>query len=653
MLFFLGTTYWVSTQPKLGARTSISMLYPDKSSQTCQTEIQLLRSGKLPIASDKGAVETVGLSPSWGPQPGRSKFFMFRLHTLDFLECLIQAGESGDAQALAQAKRVVLDWETNNEFKGSVDRWTWADNVGAWEEHSVSWRAVLLSYLYHVLEKSPQRDPQFMARLEAMAQTHASFLSRHYSYMPNHNHGLSGTGGLMALGMTFWKLPQSGEWLELALARAEQQMLDTVSPDGIQLEQSGEYQFFTLRTFIELYRAAQAMNRPLSEAYRQRLDRMLGAAAVMVGPNRRVEGLPYSEPDKDVVSSFLGNINSLSLGPNAPGLARFKRVVAQGDVTRSLAVYKRGGYSFFQAHPGRELEVVFHTRILNAPHAHQDALGLTAVLGDQPLLIYPSANLPAADPYFLGPDAHNTVQIKGLQQQQLDPAPGVSLWAGLINWGKLRGVTEKLGLADWWLGQRRQFGVDEPSLNARATDHGGKVLAFASSPELDFVTAQHQTYPGVTHRRTVARVGSRYLLVWDRLAGDQVHQYTQTFHFASQTQLGLSGSQGVARLGNQTIARFVQLHPVATGGICRGQRQPEPCGWYRDTAGRTEPTPALRYRTQGNNAEFLWVLYAGEGPLQGQVRATGETAEPSQRVTLSGEGGSYRLRLEGSTLRFE
>lgn len=654
LLMFLGLLTWLYLA-RSKVPNSAAVFYPENlgndaenSENNCTTTIGLLEAGKLPLSKD--TQDTIGLTPDWKKSETRSKYFMFNLHSLRFLECSIQAAEAGDPAALEQAKKVIIDWNTKNQLKGSPADWTWKDNSEGWEEHSVSWRSIVISYFYRVLEKSPQKDAEFMKRLESMAKTQGELLSRNYIYMVDHNHGLNNAMALLALGTAFRKLPNAGQWVDLSLVRAEQQMQDNVSADGIQLEQSGVYHFYTLRTFMEIDRVAEALGRPLSEDYHQKLDKMLGTAALMAGPNGKVEGLPYSEPDQNLMGSYLKDVASLNLGTSTPGRDFFEKT-QKGESARRLVVYKQGGYSFFQARPNQEIEALFHTRILDAPHAHQDALSVTAVLGDQRLLIIPSENLPKTDPYFLQPAAHNTVQVKGLQQRTFNQRPRGVL-VSLLNAGTLQGVMKRLNLSDWLLSQRRSLGIEEYSLNQRAMKTGGKVLAVGTSPDLDFVTAQTKTYPKVTYTRTVARIGPRYLLVWDRLEGDKVHDYTQTFHFTPQAEVSLNQSSGVAKEAGKTIAQFIQLQNGTDSKVCRGQSQPEKCGWYGDSAGKIKPTPAVQYALKDKKAEFLWVLYAGAGKFGANVQQSADDPDnPSQVVSLSGEGGNMSVRLEGVTVK--
>jgi hypothetical protein len=174
----------------------------------------------------------------------------------------------------------------------------------------------------------------------------------------------------------------------------------------------------------------------------------------------------------------------------------------QGNLTGSLSVNPEGGFSFFKPRSDRELEIVFHNRILNAPHFQPDPLGVTAILGEQRILTYGNYhrdNRAAKD--------FNTVLVSD--------ARGYSTI-----------VLPRKG-----------------SLRQRIVPSGGEILNFGSFPELSYITARHKAYPGVTHTRTVARIGPSYLLVWDRLESATERQYTQTFHFPVPARIETRGER--------------------------------------------------------------------------------------------------------------
>ncbi|NJO47405.1 MAG: hypothetical protein HC835_18300 [Oscillatoriales cyanobacterium RM2_1_1] len=631
-----------------------SVFYPDNLPDNCEVINSQLEAGQYPLIHPTDT-ERIGLKLQW-QLPGRSPNLSSALHSLRFLACLIGAGEQGDGKALKTAETVLLDWAKTNPLEGSPQDWTAANNLGPWEPETVAWRAVVLSYFYRVYrvelpDQSP--DPAVLGQLVALAQTHGDLLTRTLIYYADNHRGLTNSLGLLALGSAFKDLPESSRWLEVGLGQAEQQMQENVSIDGIHLEQSGEIHHLALQQLMEIYRVAQRINLPLSEAYRQRLDRMLGASALMIGSNRRVEGLPDSDPQQEMTSTLLKTFNNLDLGFNSPGqglLAKTRR----REITRGLHLYRQGGYSFFVPGSSKELEAVFKTHILNSPNFHQDALMVTARTGDRELLIYPSKYFPGKiDPYFNTAMAANTVQVGDLQQIPLLPLPNSHSGSGLIS-SNLENLLNRWVWLNPFSKQQPKLPPEVIPLKDRVLPQNGQVIAFSSSPELDFVAAQQQTYPGIRHTRTVARIGADFLLVWDQLQSPEVQSYSQTFHFPPELRVKLMGSEGVLRSGQDPVARFIQLAPQVPGRVCRGRLQPRPCGWYTDSStARKQPTSAVLYETQAQDQRFLWILSTGGQTIKARLDTVQEGVESYQLVTLSKGDRQMRLALKGATVQLE
>ncbi|MGL5082839.1 MAG: heparinase II/III family protein [Microcoleaceae cyanobacterium] len=659
-LIFLTLIGLTLTTPQTLAQSEVGspVFYPENLPENCETIISQLEAGQYPLSLETGT-EQIGLSPQW-QTPGRSPYLSSRLQSLRFLACYIRAGERGNQTALNTARSVILNWAKANALGTSPEAWTEKNNTGAWEAQTTAERAVILSYFYWVYAKSDKSDPEILQQLQTLAQTHGNVLARPLVYKPDHHQGLANSLALLALGSVFQDLPEANLWIELGVERAEQQMQDNVSADGIHLEQSGEVHHIAVQNFMAIYRAVQGMNLPLSAAYRQKLDRMLGASALMMGGNRRVEGLPDSDPNKDMTATLLKAFNNLDLGSTALGqglLVKMKR----REISRGLHLYRQGGYSFFVPGSNQELEAVFKTHILNSPNFHQDALMVTARIGDRELLIYPSKHTEAPlDPYFVSPAGSNTVQVKPSKplNQLLNQSPAMprkrEIEGSGVNRLNVNTLVNRLERLNPFSRQPEAVSADPIPLEARVVPQNGQVMAFGSSSRLDFVTAQHQTYPGVIHTRTVARIGSDLLLVWDQLESNTLQSYIQTFHFPPNLRVKLTGSEGILREGQDPIARFIQLKSPVLGRVCRGRMEPQACGWYSDPLTlKKVPAPAVLYETQTQHAGFLWILSAGARPLKARVDSVQEGVESYQLVTLSKGDQTFRLVLKELTVQLE
>ncbi len=621
-------------------------------------DVAMLREGKLRL--DPCCDFAMDLrSLDWREGTAPTEYSDFNLHTLRFLVVLGELARGGDRTLFDVCRSVVLDWSEKNPvatapryhecFRGKrtaprnqVSCYAWAD------EHAVAWRAIVLRFLAHVWRQELPDDRTFHRRLDTLIVEHAAYLCRQSNYRYEHNHGLNNALALVALGTTCSHLEGSGYWLGLGIRRAEQQMRDNVSSDGIHLEQSGFYHFYTLRSFSELLYGLQAYGHDLSAAYKTGLDRMFDAAVDMLDENLTVQGLPYSDPAlcmRTIIDPSL--LQALDLGDHSHGLRRYLDVMrgAASAGPSGLSVRPQGGFCFFGGTEGA-LRVVFHTRILLAGHAQQDAMGLSVRRNGQALVHFPSAlRIPGAsqwETYFHSSAAHNTVQVTGLAQR---PLPGVvrdGLLHRLLHSYKIATLAWKTGTIDLLIALRRVLGADIIPLRERASSHNGEILAHGRTKDHAFVRARNHVYPGVAHTRTVICLEQCGLLVWDEMEAASEQGFAQTFHLGGRVERRDGGWGRLVADDGGVLASFAQLASDAELFVLAGQREPELAGWCADGLDEPVPIPTLQYRSKGRSARFVWLLAFGDEVVAAEWAAdgslvVGRTDQCAMRVRIRGD----------------
>jgi len=387
------------------------VFYPRYLPENCEEKLEALDQGVLKL--DSASPQMIGLNPRWDLGDDATGYSHFNLHSLRFVSCLINAGGEGDIVRFSQADTILRSWLTSNPLDAPASDW-------AWTEHATSWRSIVFSWFLLSAQRVNYLDENNIAFFTSAIAEHVAFIRRSSTYRPNHNHGLNNALALLASAMVVDDSRLQHELLQLGFSRAEQQMADNVSDDGIHLEQSGFYQFYTLRSFLEILLVARNIDWPISEQYQIKLAGMIDAGLSMAGKDGKVDGMPYSMPWKVMTSLFEVN----------PELIRDGRLLDAGGAViddsprKRLNIFAEGGYSFFTAEQKNDIEIVFHTRILDAPHAHRDALGITARNGDEILLpysstMYTSKNYPQWKKYFFTAASHNGVTVEGLEQVPL------------------------------------------------------------------------------------------------------------------------------------------------------------------------------------------------------------------------------------------
>ncbi len=609
------------------------VFYPRYLPEDCGKTLAALDKGELKL--DNASPMGIGLNPEWDLGDEASGYSHFYLHSLRFISCLIKMGGEGDIVRLSQADTILRSWLASNPMDAPASDW-------AWTEHATSWRAIVFSWFLLTAQRVNYLDADNTAVFTSAIAEHVAFIRRPSIYRPDHNHGLNNALALLALAMMENNPLVQRELLQLGFSRAEQQIADNVSVDGIHLEQSGFYQFYTIRSFLEVLHVARNIGWPLSDRYQQKLASMITAGVYMAGADGEVDGMPYSKPGEVMTSLFDVNPDLIHNGR----LLDAKGNALDGSPHKRLGIFAEGGYSFFSAEQKDDVEIVFHTRILDAPHAQRDALGITVRDGDGVLIpftstMHTSENYPQWKKYFRGSVSHNGVTVKGLEQTPLNPRREGVLALLTDSW-KLNAMVESAGLADWLAEFRRRHQLDRRSLQERSVPGGGEVLNSGSKGIVDYVTAKHTTYEGVEQVRTVVKVGARLLLVWDRLRGSKAHYYSQQFHFLPDSLVELEDKTGTIGKNGKVIARTQQLMP-AEAQVCRGKERPDPCGWYTDTPSLPRATPVLMYSADGEQVEFLWILQSGEEPLK--VFRQDDGNGDVRRIQVDVNGAQYTVEL--------
>jgi hypothetical protein len=204
-------------------------------------------------------------------------------------------------------------------------------------------------------------------------------------------------------------------------------------------------------------------------------------------------------------------------------------------------------------------------------HGHADLLSVQCSIFGEPCLVDAGTYGYTAEPewrdYFRRTAAHSTVTVDG--RSQAEPA-GPFRWHGRPH----------AMLRDW-----------------------------KTTAQFDLVDAQHDAFPGVSHRRRVLFVKPDFWIVIDDLLGNGPHAVELTYQFAPLV-LRLEGELGAR---GDTAHGTLWLVPVSTAplavAIKFGETNPIR-GWVSPDYGQRVAAPALVYSTTSPlPIRVLTVLY--------------------------------------------
>lgn len=577
------------------------------------------------------------LEPQWNPRGSVSGYFEFNLHTLRFLVPLLDGVVGNVADRVDQCEAILRHWLQHNPFKrapkfhecyrnidasmkcnSSISCAAWAD------EHAVAWRAVTIAHARHQWDTHALLTPARESLLASMVTAHGDYLVRQSNYRYEHNHGLSNALALLAISTSFPSHKSAPYWLGLGIQRVEQQMKENVSDDGIHLEQSGFYHFYTLRSFVEALYGLQYFGLDLSASFKCKLAKMLDAACWMLNSNGTVDSLPYSDARIDLLKFVDESLLSrIGLGKYQPAIDRYLRRISGVTTEDGLNICEHGGFAILKRSQPDSLMVTFHTRTLHAGHAHQDPLGIVVSYAGHPVICMTSKlrmpNESSWQQYFHSIDAHNTVTIRGLDPEVLPQATENDLSSRLLHSYKLTTLAWRTGIIDLLIAARRVLGKDIIPLSTRSNPRNGTVLRAEASDEWSIVLAQHNQYAECTHYRAVVELHGCVLVIWDRLKSKVSQTFIQRFHIASDISAeDCYGGIWLMR-GDKLLARTYQLKSDVKR-LHGGERY----SWFFD--GKIDAPLEIEqvaYQAQGKEVEFVWVVLFGQTTLV--PRLNGET----------------------------
>ncbi|MBA5775936.1 alginate lyase family protein [Stappia sp. F7233] len=462
-------------------------------------------------------------------------------------------------------------------------------------DHPVDKKSLQDQYPEHILAAKSDSDlagyalgaeaftPAQQAKVRAFLVASAAWIHRYPSrFSSANNHLIAEAVGLFVVGTAYADHGMAGEWRRIGRDVLEQEAGRQFHDDGIGAEQSPTYSAFTLELYLLAMKTAEAAGEPFSEEMKGRVARAAEALSWFLdekGMPPRIgdddEGRVVFDGEADgthYVASVVASAASL-LGrpdiapPVAPSHLRTllfgSRSAATHERPRGVKVFRSGGYTVLRERDeaGEWLIAMDHGPLgylSIAAHGHADTLALWlhrgghAVFADAGTYLYHSGG--AWRDAFRGTPVHNTLSVAGRDS---------SLVAGAFNW------REKA--------EARLLSVDE-------------------TPEGFRVEASHDGYLrrfGVTHRRSLRRLGPREFEVEDALDGTGTEALAVTIGFLAGEGVAIVPADG----GYDFVAdgrRLASVIPPATlsAQVIRGLEQ-EKRGWISPRFGVRVPADQL------------------------------------------------------------
>jgi hypothetical protein len=470
--------------------------------------------------------------------------------------------------------------------------------------HAAAYRAMVLVNAYVKLKRWQVLPATLDGDLVAAIRRLGAFLAVPAHFEADFNHGFNEAAALVLIADNFPQFAEAPGWRALGVDRLLQMLENTIDSDGVEVENSPFYHVYVLGLVAEIATWAARYEPGVAPAYTAAARKMLRYAALVTQPDGYLPMLGAT------ATTNLPNQDPAVYGPLRGVEPAFDWVFGRGAVGRApaagTALFPASGLFVMRAplaDAGRAVDqtfVTFDAGRYRTDHSHLDALGMTMYSGGATVL--PEAGLFTYEPgvdfaYFHGTRGHNTVMVDGADQASGDATPGPS---GTFSHGTWASGTSGL-------------------------------------------------YPGVTHDRSVVLLRQDLVLVLDRLASAEEHDYAQLWHLpagshVTRTADGVSvapatGAAGPALALAQADAAGLNLRTV-TGATNPMQ------GWISRAYGAKTPSPALEFHRRGRAVRLATLLATGPGATGGSTVRQSDVPG-GRRVEVCGPRGDYVVTVTG------
>ena len=485
---------------------------------------------------------------------------------------------------LARAACLFQDERYAAEVEAQLGSWLDANPPGVgvnWiNPMEVGLRAVNWIWAIGTLRGFRDLDPELERRVTRSLQSHLRHIVTNFEGSPylRSNHYLADILGVIALGAVLRDDPWAARWFRFARWDFARQMRKQVLPDGMSFEASLPYHGLALEMFLIAAHLAAWRGAALTQAYQERLRRMLDLSRAVRHPNGRLpligDGdsgrvLPAGVDRPPTHDNLIWLGAAIATGERplegdpheevawTLGLEAWERCSKLGPrAPQAPAAFPDGGvYVLRGAGTHAVVRCAGVGQNGNGGHAHNDVLSFELSMG-APLVVDPGTYAYTSDPAarneFRSTRAHNTVVVDG---EEINPIAERELF-------RLHGIATP----------RVESWVEEPARVCLAGSHDG----------------YRRLAEPVTHRRMLELDrATGALTVSDALEGRGSHRAESFLHLAPGTEVErLDATRLRLRNGGSTA----EVDFDGAGEVEVGE------GWVSDRFGRRERAPVVTAR---------------------------------------------------------
>lgn len=329
---------------------------------------------------------------------------------------------------------------------------------------------------------------------------------------PLANHYLSNIAGLLYISVLFPQTEKAVKWRNFSIMELENSMDKQVFDDGVSFENSIGYHRFVLEIFLYCAVLCHKNNITLSVNYWKKLEKMIEFVKYYTKPDGSAPG--FGDEDDGfwhlLSNGYKENINDhkylLAIGYKIFGRADFKDFynsniakeinliiedvsgVPQMETADNKIESKSFADSGIYVMRSKDIYISIITRNKDKnkfqPHKHNDIFSFELTLGKENFIIdsgtYCYTSNPTLRNYFRSTEAHNTVKINDIEQQDLNECGFFSLprngkyktvkWETGDERDSFEGIFERNYTKGNILSHKREFVLDKKNNQLEITD---------------------------------------------------------------------------------------------------------------------------------------------------------------------------------------
>jgi len=204
------------------------------------------------------------------------------VHSLTILwDLLIAHQKTHNNNFLIKGKKIIQSWIDNNKISNPLN------SRYSWSEHSTSTRTITILLFFDYYKKFYEIDELLNEEIDDYCSDALYFLSNSTNYTYKNNHGIFQDIALLFLSNHLSNNSLRNRYKNISIKRFEEQILSTISPKGIHLENSAGYNF-VISNQIQTFLAFLGNNEHLSDEVLDRIRLLEENKSAFIFPDSEI-----------------------------------------------------------------------------------------------------------------------------------------------------------------------------------------------------------------------------------------------------------------------------------------------------------------------------------------------------------------------------